>query len=496
MSEGPAGVGGGVPAGRPVSERPAGVRGAAPAGRSARRSVLPRRLSSRLFASHLLLAAVALALGAFLSRSPSWRIGVIAAAIVLAGLLSGATARSLTVPIARLARSVRRMTNGEPAVAPARPEPLELAELAAALNATAEQLRTRVAEIAGERDRAAQILAALENGVLVLDARGGLGYANPPARAWFGLAEFEPGMPAQRVLGVLDITRLAKQAIATGRRASGQVTLVFPEHRTLAVRVTPLSGRDGSAGALVTLVDLTSRRRLEVLRRDFVANASHELKTPVAAIRVLAESLDDALDDEDPDTARRFVGRIGEEAERLGRLVKDLLDLSKVERGTLAVEPVDMVALVKDVSGRSARQAAERGLDLRTGLQPGVSMRGDRAQLALLVSNLVDNAIQYTQPGGRVTVELRGQDAGGVRIVVADTGMGIPSNELPRVFERFYRIDKARDRQTGGTGLGLAIVRHVAESHGGRVTVDSELGRGSTFTVTLPASPPVPAPTT
>jgi two-component system phosphate regulon sensor histidine kinase PhoR len=455
----------------------------------------PSRLASRIFASHVLVVLVALVLGVWLFDSTAGRVLVVAVAIAVAGLLSGVLARSITVPIARLVRSVRRMTDGEPEPTgePGRPGPEELAELAAALSASAEELRSRVDEIAGERDRAGQILAALENGVLVLDEHGGLGYANPAARAWFALDEFEPGTPAQRVLGVFEITRLAKQAVASGRRSSGQVTLVFPEHRTLAVRVTPLSGRDGSSGTLVTLVDLTGRRRLEVLRRDFVANASHELKTPVAAIRVLAESLEDALDDEDRGTARRFVGRIGEEAERLGRLVKDLLDLSRVERGTLAIEPVDMVALVKDVTGRSARQAAERQLDLRTDLQPGVAVRGDRAQLALLVSNLVENAIQYTQPGGQVRVDLRAEGSGGARIVVADTGMGIPSGQLPRIFERFYRIDKARDRQTGGTGLGLAIVRHVAESHGGRVAVDSELGRGSTFTATLPASPPAAA---
>src|SRR4030095_16681921 len=145
-----------------------------------------------------------------------------------------------------------------------------------------------------------------------------------------------------------------------------------------------------------------------------------------------------------------------------------------------------MLALVKDVAGRSSRQAAERQLDLRTDLDPGVTLRGDRAQVALLVSNLVENAIQYTQPGGRVTVSLAAEDGGGVRIVVADTGRGIPSTELPRVFERFYRIDKARDRQTGGTGLGLAIVRHVAEAHGGRVGGDSEVGRGRPLTVALP----------
>jgi two-component system phosphate regulon sensor histidine kinase PhoR len=270
---------------------------------------------------------------------------------------------------------------------------------------------------------------------------------------------------------------------------TGNLILVFPEYRTLALRAFPLADRGPTGRIVVTLTDITQRRRLEVLRRDFVANASHELKTPVAAVRVLAETLLTALPD-DPDAGRRFAERIGREAERLDALVRDLLDLSRVERGTLDVEPVDLVGLAKEVVGGYADRAEERRIKLRSELQPNVAMRGDRAQLGLLLSNLVDNAVRYTPARGTVCVRL---DAGESRAVlqVTDTGEGIPESELPRVFERFYRVDKARARQTGGTGLGLAIVRHVAESHGGAVKVDSELGRGTTFTVTLPlAGPP------
>jgi len=229
-----------------------------------------------------------------------------------------------------------------------------------------------------------------------------------------------------------------------------------------------------------------------VLRRDFVANASHELKTPVAALRALAETLLTALPD-DPEAARGFAVRIGREAERLDTLVRDLLDLSRVERGTLDVEPVDLVGLAKEVVGSYADRAEERRIKLRTELRPSVAMRGDRAQLGLLLSNLIDNAVRYTPSKGTVRVRLDASESRAV-LQVADTGEGIPANELSRIFERFYRVDKARARQTGGTGLGLAIVRHVAESHGGMVTVDSELGRGTTFTVTLPvAGPPSPS---
>jgi len=169
--------------------------------------------------------------------------------------------------------------------------------------------------------------------------------------------------------------------------------------------------------------------------------------------------------------------------------VRDLLDLSRVERGTLDVEPVDLVGLAKEMVGGYGDLAEERRIKLHSELRPQLSMRGDRAQLGLLLSNLLDNALRYTPARGTVCVRLDGAESRAV-IQVSDTGQGIPAGELSRVFERFYRVDKARARQTGGTGLGLAIVRHVAEAHGGTVRVDSELGRGSTFTVSLPVTGP------
>jgi two-component system phosphate regulon sensor histidine kinase PhoR len=253
------------------------------------------------------------------------------------------------------------------------------------------------------------------------------------------------------------------------------------------MRAFPLADRGPTGRIVVTLTDITQRRRLEVLRRDFVANASHELKTPVAAVRALAETLLTALPD-DPEAGRQFAERIAREAERLDVLARDLLDLSRVERGTLDVEPVDLVGLAKEVLDGYEGLATERRVRLRSELQQ-VSMRGDRAQLGLLLSNLLDNAVRHTPAKGTVCVRLDAAESRAV-LQVADTGEGIPASELPRVFERFYRVDKARARQTGGTGLGLAIVRHVAEAHGGTVRVDSELGQGSTFTVALPVAGP------
>jgi two-component system phosphate regulon sensor histidine kinase PhoR len=367
-------------------------------------------------------------------------------------------------------------------------EPEDLRGLTNELSAITTRLRDRLEELTEERDRAGQIVDALDDGVLLLDGAGRLLVANPVARSWFGLPDdLRPGLPAQRVLGVPQVSALAEQAAEARAPVVGNLTVVFPEARTLAMRAFPLVDRGPTGRIVVTLTDITQRRRLEVLRRDFVANASHELKTPVAAVRALAETLLTALPD-DPEAGRQFAERIAREAERLDVLARDLLDLSRVERGTLDVEPVDLVGLVKEVLGGYEDLATERRVRLRSELQQ-VSMRGDRAQLGLLLSNLLDNALRHTPAKGTVCVRLDAAESRAL-LQVADTGEGIPARELPRVFERFYRVDKARARQTGGTGLGLAIVRHVAEAHGGTVRVDSELGRGSTFTVALPVAGP------
>ena len=411
--------------------------------------------------------------------------------VVLGAVVALLSARTLGGRVAALRRVVRRLAE---ATLPSWrwTEPDDLPGLTNELAAITTRLRDRLDELTEERDRAGQIVDALDDGVLLLDGAGRLLLANPAARSWFGLpGDLRPGLPAQRVLGLPQVSALAEQAAEARAPVVGNLTLVFPEPRTLAMRAFPLADRGPTGRIVVTMTDITQRRRLEVLRRDFVANASHELKTPVAAVRALAETLLTALPD-DPEAGRRFAERIGREAERLDTLARDLLDLSRVERGTLDVEPVDLVGLAKEVAGGYGDLAEERRIRLHTELQPQVSVRGDRAQLGLLLSNLLDNALRHTSAKGSVCVRLEASESRAT-LQVTDTGEGIPASELPRVFERFYRVDKARARQTGGTGLGLAIVRHVAEAHGGTVRVDSELGRGSTFTVSVPvAGPPTP----
>jgi len=230
-------------------------------------------------------------------------------------------------------------------------------------------------------------------------------------------------------------------------------------------------------------------RRVNKIRRDFVANVSHELKTPATSLRLLAETLEETID-EDPVQARLFAAQLKKETERLSQLIADLLDLTRLESEDRVENPVpvDVRSVLMTVLARMRSVARRKNITLqwkRFGKAAQYTVRGDETQLASMFTNLVDNAVKYTPPGGRVEVT-GGFEGMEVVIRVSDTGIGIPEGKLPRIFERFYRVDKARSKETGGTGLGLSIVKHVAENHGGRVTVESTPGEGSTFTVYLP----------
>ncbi|MDQ4128229.1 MAG: ATP-binding protein [Actinomycetota bacterium] len=230
-------------------------------------------------------------------------------------------------------------------------------------------------------------------------------------------------------------------------------------------------------------------QRVNKIRRDFVANVSHELKTPATSLKLLAESLEETLD-EDPVQARLFATQLKKETERLAQLITDLLDLARLESQASIDYPtvVDVRGVLMTVLSRMRRVARKKDITLqwkRFGKAAQYTVRGDETQLTSMFTNLVDNAVKYTPPGGRVEV-IGGSEDSEIVIRIADTGIGIPEGKLSRIFERFYRVDKARSKATGGTGLGLSIVRHVAQNHGGRVTVESTTGEGSVFTVHLP----------
>jgi two-component system sensor histidine kinase SenX3 len=320
------------------------------------------------------------------------------------------------------------------------------------------------------------ILSALEDGILLFAADGSLAYAN-------GSAEIALGHVPTFLDALLPLSLRAAVVGTRRARTSGEVVVeVGDPTRAFQVAIVP----EVEGHTLVVLHDVTQQRRVDAVRRDFVENASHELKTPAATIQATAETLRRAVD-EDPSAVPRFAARLEDEAVRLSRLVADLLDLSRVGSGGPADGSVSVAALAREECQRLQAEAAEAGvkLELRAGSEEPI--RGSARDVSLLLRNLIDNAIRYSRRGDEVVVEVEGGDEG-VVLRVRDTGIGIPTRDLGRIFERFYRVDRARSRDTGGTGLGLAIVKHVAENHGGRVAVTSELGRGTTFEVVLPAS--------
>ena len=330
-------------------------------------------------------------------------------------------------------------------------------------------------------------LAALRVGVLVLDPQD-LPVVTNPAAVTLGL--LRDGLGAQRVHPL--IRTLAGQVRRGGTRRD--VELDLPRGGRSAagvrVRVTPLTSEDYPAGHVaIEAADVTEAHRVARVRRDFVANVSHELKTPVGALALLAETLLDAVDD--PEASRRFAERIQHESQRLSRLVQELLELSRLQGADPLPEPmpVSVDRILTEVVDRTGTSAAAKGIELICHAPPGLTVYGNEDQLVTAVANLVDNAINYSPEDTKVRVEAT-MAAGQVHVSVADQGIGIAAKDLDRIFERFYRADRARSRHTGGTGLGLAIVKHIAVNHGGQVDVESAVGAGSTFTLRLPASPP------
>ena len=324
--------------------------------------------------------------------------------------------------------------------------------------------------------RLQEVLDTLALAVLVVDESGTILERNIAAGA------FIEARHADALVGAA-VNELLAEAI-TGNPAERTVELFGPPRRSVVVTTRPL-GVEGARCAVAIVEDVTERRRLEAVRTDFVANISHELKTPIGAIGLLAET----LQAEDPAVAERLAGRIQMESYRVGRTIEDLLELSRIEVDeSRAAETIGVGVLLEEACDRLAPAAEQAGVTLASsGAELGARIHGDRRQLVSALTNLIDNAIKYSDPGGRVDVSAEVTETE-ILLSVTDHGIGIPARDLDRVFERFYRVDQARSRQTGGTGLGLAIVRHVAVNHSGTVEVESRLGEGSSFRLRLPVS--------
>jgi len=336
-----------------------------------------------------------------------------------------------------------------------------------------------------DRDERERILAHMSDGVALIDGGGRVRHLNPRAVELLGLARPAPvGAALSEVARMPGLLERVERCRATRHVEDGRMTVPGPPERTLRVTVTPL-GADPDGGVVVVLQDQSELERVDHIRRDFVANVSHELRTPLTSLRGYAETLL-AGGLEDPEHRERFVQVIREQSMRLQAMTEDLLTLAEIERPDAAVraEPFDLRGLARGVVETFRDAAVRRALHVVPPDGVPVPIVADRARIEQAVSNLVDNAIKYTDRG-HVAVRV-GADPVRAWVEVEDSGTGIPAEDLERVFERFYRVDKARSRERGGTGLGLAIVRHVAELHGGRASVTSVVGGGSTFRLELP----------
>jgi two-component system phosphate regulon sensor histidine kinase PhoR len=420
-----------------------------------------------------------------------WRAAALALALALltTALLSWLLSTSLARSLGEIMATARQFASGNLAARiPVRRDD-ELGELASIINRSADQLQGRMAEIARDRGRTEAILSALDDGVLAVDHHGHVILANPRLTRAMDLTA-PIGRHYLEVVRQREVGALIEDVLRTAERREAEVEL-FHLRRAYTITAVPFPGAEGTPhGAVLTFNDATERRRVESMRRDFVANASHELRTPLTSIRGFVEALEDGALGE-PETARRFLGKIRTHADRMATLIEDLLELSRLEGRDLEPEWTETFVpdVVEEIAASFAGLATRKDVALRRSDRGAPTVETDPERLRRILENLVDNAVKYTPEGGRVEIVTSATADGGVRIDVADNGPGIGAEHLERIFERFYRVDKARSRELGGTGLGLSIVRHLAEGMGASVSVESEPGRGSRFSVTLPARP-------
>ena len=411
--------------------------------------------------------------------------------LVLALAAALRLAASLGRPVNEIADAAKSLAAGDYGVRLRNFSTDEHGALAAALNLLAARVQESVFALEEDRARLAAILSNMGEAVAALDTQGKIQFAN---RDFARL--FRPAMPNTAGLSLAEVVRnpqledLFSGVMSKGEPVVAEVIVFNGGETVFEAHAAPLSASGRLTGAILVLHDITRVRALERMRRDFVASVSHELRTPIASIRASAETLlDGAL--EDAANNRDFVEAIGQDASRLELLVDDILDLSAVEAGRRQprLESVALSQIAAQTVARLANFAAglEVALSADKELAALPPVRADRVQLEQILTNLINNAMKFNRPGGSVFVTA--SIAGGmVCVSVKDTGLGIPQKDLPRIFERFYRVDKARSRRMGGTGLGLSIVKHLVEAHGGVVTVESAEGSGSTFSFTLPAA--------
>ncbi len=418
-------------------------------------------------------------------------------AFLIAVALSVWLAHSITKPLSEIAIAAQRLAKGDHAVRIRTGSRDEVGLLANSLNHMTDQLRTTIEELSEDRSQLLAMLTSMVEGVMVLDRRGRVLQINPALERMFDITRMEVrGHPCSDVFRHPQLNTLVS-TVLTKRMNKEDEILLHPSGRRLHIEASVTeSDRENDACAILVFHDMTELRRLEMVRKDFVANVSHELRTPLTSIRGYIEALLDGAKD-DPKTSTQFLNIILKQSDRLNLILEDLLQLSKIESGQVHFkrEPLHIQSIIERTLAMIKPLADKKRHRLVSFVEEHLpSVLGDEDRLIQILSNLLDNAVKYTPENGTITVAAHpvSDDAEqpstvtAVELSVTDTGIGIPEMERPRVFERFYRVDKARSRELGGTGLGLAIVRHIAEGLGGRVCLEANTPTGSRFVVRLP----------
>jgi len=419
-----------------------------------------------------------------------WWIFLVAFGILLVVIIAVSiwTERTIVGGLKGMSEAAADLAAGDLSRRVAEPDIKDFSELARDFNEMAEQVRHQVEEAAEERGKLEAVLDNISTGIMVTDAERKIILLNPAAEEILGVRQEEAlGSRIIESFSSRELDTTVSKA-ADGESIDEQIELLYPRKMYLQIKSNPVVTSEGDVAATVSAIeDITALKRLNMIRQDFVANVSHELRTPVASVKALTDSLL-AGAAEHKETADRFLKDLDQEVTRLSQLIDDLLTLSKLEtkEAVLQVEDIQLGEIVKECLDSKDLLAEEFGVDMEVELEnTGMLVNGDRQLLRTALNNLVDNAIKYNRAGGKVVIRVL-QDDDHVILQVQDTGIGVPREELPRVFERFYRVDKARSRETGGTGLGLSIVKHIADLHGGGVDVTSVEGEGSIFNIRIP----------
>ncbi len=363
----------------------------------------------------------------------------------------------------------------------------ELGDLSKSMNGMAAKLEAQLSALSGEKSRLDAILRGMGEGLMVTDAKGSISLVNPAFCRLFAVSDNVAGSPLSRISRHPALHDSYSRVLKSGSELQEEMTLQVSGEKVLLTHWVPLSAESGSGGVVAVFHDISDLKRLENIRKDFVANVSHELRTPVTVIKGYAETLLEGVITENPEQAARFVAIIRNHSDRLTELLTDLLSLSELESANYALQlqqtPLD--ASIRRVCSLLTEKIAAKEITITLPPEPLQPVMADQGRLEQVLVNLLDNAVKFTPKGGRVAISVNEED-GYQRVAVQDSGMGVPTESIPRLFERFYRVDSGRSRDEGGTGLGLAIVKHIVQLHGGTVRAENNRdSRGATFSFTL-----------